>query len=137
MKYRSYLILALAAAILLAGGFAVGRSASAAGTTPGTDGDPLVSKSYVDQYVQWVPVLVKAGQTMVAEGGTEIVLRSGKATAVEVGGAGLSDVTSAKDLLRGANVPLNHLLLVPRTDGRGVKAVIDSWMLVRGAYAIQ
>jgi len=137
MKYRSYLVLVLAAAILLAGGFLAGRSASAAGTTPGTDADPLVSKSYVDQYVQWLPIMVKAGQTLAAEGGTELVLRSGKATAVESGGAGLADVTSAKDLLRGVNVPLNHLLLVPRTDGRGLKAVVDSWVLVRGAYAIQ
>ena len=137
MTHRSYLALALAAVILLAGGFLMGRSASAAGTTPGTDADPLVSKSYVDQYTQWVPVQVKAGQTITGEGGTEFILRSGKAVAVETGGAGLADVTAAKDLLRGVSIPLNHLLLVPRTDGRGLKVSVDSWVLVRGAYSIQ
>ena len=137
MKFRVYVVIALVAAVLVAGGFLMGRSASAAGTTPGTDADPLVSRSYVDQYVQWVPVLVKAGQTITGEGGTEIVLRSGKAMAVETTGAGLADVTSAKDLLRGVSVPLNHLLLVSRTDGRGLKVSVDSWVLVRGAYSIQ
>lgn len=137
MKSRHYIAILLAAAVILTTGFVLGRSARAAGTAPGSDGDPLVSRSYVDQYVQWVPLLLNAGKTLTAEAGAEIVLRSGQAAAVETTGNGLSDVTGGKDLLRGASVPLNHLLLVPRTDGRGIKAAVDSWVLVRGVYSIQ
>ncbi|MHB9143819.1 MAG: hypothetical protein ACYC5Y_00530 [Symbiobacteriia bacterium] len=136
MKSRLYIALALAAGILVTGAFFLGRSAAAAGTTPGSDADPVVAKSYVDQYVQWNPILLTAGQTLTAQAGAEIVLRSGKAAAVETTGAGLSDVTGGKDLLRGTAVPLNHLLVAPRTDGRGIKVAVDSWVLVRGPYTI-
>ena len=125
------------ALLLAAGGFFAGRAAGAATTDPGSDADPLVSKSYVDQYTQLQVVQLKAGQTLTAEAGAEIILRAGQATAVETGGAGLSDVTGASDLRNGDKVPANHLLIVPRTDGRGIAAQTDCWVVVRGVFTVK
>lgn len=127
------------ATLLGLGGFLAGReSVARAGTPePGSDADPLVTKSYVDQFVQVTVVNLKAGQTLVAEAGTEIVLRSGEATAVEAGGNGLADVTAGRDLTRGMPVPTNHLLIASRSDGRGLTARTDSFVLVRGPHSVR
>jgi len=89
-------------------------------------------------------VELSAGQTLIGKGGTEIILRGGTSTSKLPGKAvirsnvadGLSDITDGKDLKDGANVPLNHLLIVPR-DGRGVQAITDSTYLVKGDYEIK
>lgn len=130
----------VAIAILLAlGGFRLGREQAArAGTVdPGSDADPLVTRSYVDQFTQFSVITLKAGQTLLAEGGTELILRAGAATAVETAGNGLADVTAGQDLARGAAVPLNHLLIASRSDGRGIRASVDSFVLVRGRYTVR
>jgi len=41
------------------------------------------------------------------------------------------------DLMTGSQVVTNHLLLVPRNDGRGITAVTDIWVMVRGTYTVQ
>ncbi|MGI5838067.1 MAG: hypothetical protein ACOX8W_00165 [bacterium] len=118
------------------GGFFLGQSAKAAGTEPGSEADPLVARSYVDQYVGLRVVSVPAGQRLTAGVGTEIIIRDGKAAAVAGTGGGLSDLTAAKDLKAGEVLALNHLLLVPREDGRGFAAVSDVTALVRGQYEV-
>lgn len=129
-------LLLLAAAAVAAGAFYAGRT-SAAGTEPGSAADPVVAKSYVDQFIQVQVVELQAGQSLIAEGGAELVLRSGKATAIDSPQGGLADLTGAVDLKAGADVPLNHLLLVPRTDGRGFKATTRAFAMVRGGYSVQ
>ncbi|GFN34308.1 hypothetical protein [Tepidimicrobium xylanilyticum] len=131
---------------------------------PGSETDPLVSLSYLEkkidelkQYIDnrllnigennnlsntFVVVEISSGQSIIGKGGTEIILRGGtgngpgKAKIVAMGKDGLSDLTDGKDLKRGEEVPLNHLLIVPRDDGRGVHAINDSVFLVRGEYEI-
>lgn len=127
------------AALLALGGLWLGRAQVArAGTAdPGTDADPLVTKSYVDQFTGVVVVQLKAGQTLIAEAGTELILRSGAAIAVESGGNGLADVSAGRDLTRGVAVPLNHLLIASRSDGRGIAATADSFVLVRGKHSVR
>jgi len=127
--------------------------------------DPLVPKSYVDgsaallqtqittlrdivTYLQnnsggavsaeagFAPVQLMAGQILMGGEGTEIVLRSGLANAYVTAANGISDLTSAEDLLNGAALSANHYLIVPRNDGRGVIAVTDAWFLVKGPYDI-
>jgi hypothetical protein len=66
-----------------------------------------------------------------------LILRSGDAYAIDNGVDGLSDVTSAKDLKGGVTITANHLLLVPRADGRGIRAGSDLWVMVKGSYTIQ
>jgi len=82
-------------------------------------------------------VEVKAGKQLVAGASTEIVIRSGKATAVGSANGGLSDLIAGVDIPTGGNIPLNHLLLVSRDDGRGFKVKSDVWILIKGEYTIK
>lgn len=122
---------------------------------PGTEADPLVAKSYLDsllpqilsQYVtradlaaltappSYQVVSVPAGSIFIASGGTELILRGGRAAAVTTAEGGLADVTTGQDLQSGARIPANHLVIVPR-DGRGFIAETDVIVLVRGPYQI-
>lgn len=128
--------------------FAVTVAAAAAADTPGSESDPVVTKSYVDSQIAklqgggtvsdtYIVVKVDAGQKVVGAGGTEIILRSGEATAIDNGANGVSDITAGQDLMTGQKVGLNHLLLVPKDDGRGIHALTELYVMVRGPYTIQ
>lgn len=128
--------------------FAMTAAAVAAAGTPGSENDPVVTKSYVDSQIaqlksggtaagSYTIVEVKVGQKLFGKEGTEMILRSGEATAIDNGANGVSDITAGKDLMTGQAVGLNHLLLVPRDDGRGIQAITDLFVMVRGAYSIQ
>ncbi len=163
---------------------------------PGTDSDPLVSQSYVDQkvgslsaknqeltnkideltkavselaakseeykhqneeyelqikemegrlagiekYGMFVALELTEGQKLMTGASAEIILRGGNAKAIGGDGGGLSDITSGTgaDINTNQEVPLNHLLLVSRDDGRGIKIVSKkAWVLVKGPYTIE
>lgn len=80
---------------------------------------------------------VAAGKKIIAGESTEIVLRGGKATAIGSQYGGVADLISGSDLTTGAVVPLNHLLLVARDDGRGIAITSEAWVMIRGSYTIQ
>lgn len=114
----------------------------------GTAADPVVTKSYVDQLFASVAegttasnvfevVEVQAGSKLLGGGGTEMILRGGKATAIDNGKDGISDLTAGKDLKMNTTIALNHLLLIPKNDGRGIACSVKSWVMVKGAYTIQ
>jgi hypothetical protein len=114
----------------------------------GSPSDPLVTKSYVDAQIaalrdelnaEFSPVFLTAGQILEGGGGAEIIFRSGRAAAFVPEGNinGVTDVTLGVDLMNGAMLSLNHLIIIPRTDGRGVQAVGDSWFMVKGSYSIR
>ena len=75
---------------------------------------------------------------------TEIILRAGIAKAIaaysdhsDPDAQGLSDLTDSKELLNGDYLTINHYVIVPRGDGRGV--IVDSdeaYFMVRGPYTI-
>ena len=102
----------------------VAALAEATDPTPGTA-----------QMVPFEPLFVPAGRTLIADGGTEIILRSGQAIAIS-GPDGLVDATAGVDIINGRAIPLNHLLLVPRTDGRGMRFTTDAWLLIKGGHQI-
>lgn len=131
---------------------------------PGSAEDPIVTQSYVEQRIQqlrfyvdekvkelkdsanqkeaaagntYVVVELKAGESLIAGGGTEIIVRSGKVIAIDSPSGGLSDVTAAKDIKKDELVPANHLIIIPRDDGRGIKAQEGSFLLIRGVYQIK
>lgn len=139
----------------------------AASGDPGSEADPLVSKSYVDSRINealsgsssadidvdvdeivrqvlskvnaesgssFATVKAKEGNILVAHEGTEIILRSGIAKAYITGENGISDVTSGKDIFNGEKLIQNHLLIVPRADGRGFVAETECWLLIKGGY---
>ncbi|MDD2573510.1 MAG: hypothetical protein WCS98_06380 [Bacillota bacterium] len=159
---------------------AAGQLVQAGDFAPGSQQDPLVTQSYVEQRNEQLKfyfeqklqefdsliqqmgdritalqsgsggvqpestaaavlevVNVPAGKTLTGYAGTEIVLRGGKATAVQSQLGGLADLTGARDIGQGQIIPDNHLLLIPRTDGRGVKAETDCIFMVKGRYDIQ
>ena len=114
----------------------------AANAAPGSEDDPVVTRSYVDKQISaaggaFVPVEVAAGQELIGGAGAEIILRSGEAAIISNESNGVSDLTSGLDLQAGAPVQPNHLLLVPRDDGRGLAARSDLWLRVRGPYTLR
>ena len=150
----------MAAVLILAVGIGVGAYAA---SNFGTQADPLVAKSYLDQTVtpklqsefqtkldaqveimeqqisaqsaglNFVSVSLTNGQTLKGSIGCEIILRSG--TAVSSGAAGLSDVTDGKLIATGTALTANHLCMVS-AQGDGVKASSSVTLLVRGSYTI-
>lgn len=82
---------------------------------------------------------LEAGKTLFLGESTEVVLRGGKATAIPGANGGLADLSSGTgaEYGKGQAVPLNHLLLSSRNDGRGMKATVKAWILVKGDYTVQ
>lgn len=117
--------------------------------------DPLVSLSYLNQRLQAIEakigtssggvssssalevVNLKAGERLIAAQGTEMIPRSGRVTVIASELGGLSDITAAKDIVSGEKAPANHLLIAPRSDGRGLSAKSDAIVMVRGSYRVQ
>jgi len=120
---------------------------------PGSNDDPLVSLSYVNDvlmpqvrsYVDsklgesgegFELVNVKKGQTIIGAQSTQFILRMGSATVVATEKGGLSDVTAGTDLAMGTQMPANHLLIVPFEDWRGVTMQTDGILLIKGIYSL-
>jgi hypothetical protein len=150
--------------LTLAIGVAIGQVSKAdTPSAPGSADDPIVTKSYVDQKLAGVGggtpntggntggstggmatgasykvVTLDPGQTIKGGEGAEFILRGGAATAIASSNGGVSDVTGGTDLAQGEKIEVNHLLLTPRNDGRGMKVGgSTAYVLVRGSYTIQ
>lgn len=134
---------------------------NAANNNVGSDTNPLVTKNYVDAQVAqqqkyitelrdeiqalkeesgnsntYKAVVVPEGKTIYGEAGTEMIVRAGEGTVVTIGALGIQDVTSGEDITNGKLAPRNHLLIVPREDGRGLIATRQLTIMVRGGYMI-
>ncbi len=158
MKNRKFLKVGiiLGLCLIIAGG-------SVVFSEPGGTDDPVVTKSYiVDKVVPeikayvnaqlglasddgtvtarpstFVVVDLKAGQSIIAEAGTELILRMGKGTVIATQKGGLADTTAGFDLSNGTAMPSNHLLIVPVADGRGFRADTDAIVMIRGGYTLR
>ncbi|HOA80336.1 MAG TPA: hypothetical protein PKK61_04645 [Defluviitaleaceae bacterium] len=129
------------------------------GVAPGSNQDPLVSKSYVDSRIEAVMDLigklssnndtstsdslmtyevveVAAGKSLIGYQGTEIILRGGKGLAITAPLGGLQDMTEGTDILSGQDIPKYHLIIIPRDDGRGIYVESDAVFMVKGKYEI-
>ncbi len=129
---------------------------------PGSADDPLITKSYITSVVMpeledYVKAEVKkqvsggvsvtaerfevislsAGEKIICENGTELILRMGSATIIATQKGGLADTTAGVDLANGTQMPSNHLLIVPVADGRGIMAQNDVLVMVKGGYEKQ
>ena len=78
-------------------------------------------------------VRAEPGTTLIGGASTEIILRSGEATVV-AGVNGLANVTTGVDVMDGQAVSLNHLLIVPQADGRGLRFHTVAHLMVKGDY---
>ncbi|MCL2766534.1 MAG: hypothetical protein FWD21_02475 [Peptococcaceae bacterium] len=116
---------------------ALGYSAFAVtGNEPGGSGDPLVTQSYVDQFTQWRVLELRTDQVMRCYAGTEFIMRRGHAVIVDSTGNGIPNVTGGEDIYANGIAPLNHMLIVPRDDGRGIKALSPVVVLYRGHVTV-
>ncbi len=132
MNKKIILLFVLLIIAIAAMPFAFGDTA----TTPGSAEDPVVTKSYVDAKTSYQVIHLQAGQRMIGSAGTEIIVRSGDVTAIDNGVDGISDITGGTDLKSDVICKTNHLLLVPRADGRGIKAVTEAYVMVRGGFTL-
>ncbi|MCQ2978344.1 MAG: hypothetical protein MJ245_00945 [Clostridia bacterium] len=127
-----------------------GTVLAAAGLDPGSSNDPLVTKSYVDSLMEskgtssseYEIVQLAAGKTILGHAGCEIILRSGEARinsffAADGTENGVQDITDGVDLKNAVKCPSNHLLLIPRTDTRGITTTTEVFVMVRGDYEIK
>lgn len=111
-----------------------------------------MTKSYVDSAIanalgsgtsspsgdnSYEVVFAEAGQRIIATGSAEMILRSGNALVVAPGTDGVSDMTRGLDMKNNYTVYTNHLMLIPRDDGRGIRMQTDGYVMVRGSYEIQ
>lgn len=121
---------------------------------PGSEEDPLVSMSYINDvlmpqvrsYVDsktavsggegYQLVNLKKSQTVIGAQSTEFILRMGSATIVATDKGGIADVTAGVDLPKGSVMPSNHLLIVPFDDWRGILMQTDGIVLIKGSYSI-
>ncbi|QQE74125.1 hypothetical protein KDJ56_20115 [Brevibacillus composti] len=145
----------LALAIVGTAVFASQALADGNGGVPGSVDDPVVTKSYVDQQIRQAlgggggsvsngltVVELYPGQTLYGFEGTEFIVRTGKVQAVAGNkGDGLTDITEGADLRGGALVQANHLLLIARSDNRGLRLQSGydnvAYIMVRGKYEIR
>lgn len=144
---------------------AMGCVATAASGDPGTSDDPLVTKSYVDKKIEDLSlyideklsngsqnagsstgsatqtaievVEVESGQSILLQAGSQIILRGGSGSIIDSKQGGIADLTQGIDLRKGYEAPANHLLMVPRSDGRGVFAKTDCIFMVMGKYEVK
>ncbi len=86
---------------------------------------------------QFIAIEVIAGQKLIGGAGTELILRTKGATIISSDNGGVADTTIGKDLITGEEMPPEHLLIIPRDDGRGFVASNNVWVLVKGSYVIE
>jgi hypothetical protein len=110
--------------------------------------DPLVSLSYlndifmpkvekqISENTVFSVVDLKTGDKFIGGTGCEFILRSGKATAIISQNGGIPDTTGGIDLKQKDAIPQNHLLIIPRDDGRGFISTSNIVIMVRGKYTI-
>ena len=155
--------LLIPALLLLTAGFFLGQAAGASTSAPGSEGDPLVTASWVEarlaafardgtagnsgsssqlndaesQAFTYELITLPKGAKLFTGTGTEFILRSGKAKTIAGSGGGIADLTIGQDLGNNVSIVRNHLLLSPKEDGRGVLMEAESIFLIRGAYTTE
>lgn len=105
-------------------------------SVPGSPEDPVVTRSYVESKLAYEVLRLDKGQVLTGGAGTELIVRSGEVTAIDNGNDGVSDITAGADLRSGVKCQKNHLLLIPRADGRGIAASTEAYVMVRGPFTL-
>ncbi|MGL4799603.1 MAG: hypothetical protein ACRCWY_09465 [Cellulosilyticaceae bacterium] len=82
-------------------------------------------------------VTIPQGSSIIGEQSSEMILRGGRGKIVGSANGGVQDVTDGVDLQHGVAAPKYHLMIIPRTEGRGIFAETEIIVMVRGGYTIQ
>ncbi|MCR4716405.1 MAG: hypothetical protein K5656_04410 [Lachnospiraceae bacterium] len=137
MSKRRILAVVVAFVIIFAVGYGVG--AGAASNQPGSAGDPVITKSYLDTRITefnkqagFKEVTLDSGSVLkCSKGSTFIVVSgSGKSTGA------LVDISLGSALASSKAVTKNHSYLVKKAS-TGVKATADCTVYVCGVYEIK
>lgn len=96
---------------------------------------PTISESGTSD--TYKAIELKTGKIIIGMEGTEIILRSGVAYAYITGVDTILDITTGESLEDKNSISKDHLIIIPRADGRGIRATEDAWVLVKGGYSIQ
>lgn len=99
----------------------------------GDNGDNNISAS-----AQYEIVELSYGDALYAVTACDIMLRSGSAACIAPDASqGIADYTDGYEVYNDQDIVKNHMLLIPRGDGRGLKALSESvFVMVRGDYTI-
>ena len=82
-------------------------------------------------------VEIALGQTVDLSEGAELIIRTGMCEAVaSSSSAGLFDLSDGSVVMGGKTVPAGHYIVAARGE-RGIKALSDSVVLIRGDYVIE
>lgn len=157
MNKRKIMVL-LIVAILALLSFAVFAS------EPGSEADPLVTKSYIDNQIEslksyineklennvseetdkaeptdnsFVVLRLAEGQVITFGESAEFIVRMGKGAIISSEKGGIADITKGADLVTGDVTTANHLMIVPVDDGRGFEALEDVIVMAKGSYKIR
>ena len=110
---------------------------------PAANSAPPVQNTYImsaGASVSYVTLELTKGQKLrVKEGALEFILRPGSGAVVisNFQTQGVADLTTGEELLHGQSLPINHMLLIPRNDGRGISVTsVIAYVMVRGDYEI-
>ncbi len=169
MKFRTTIVTIIVVAVL-----------AIAFAAPGSEGDPLVTVSFVESKLDQLktdltnkiddlsaqvedatppkgeseddqteqpgaaPLLFEAfnftpGTQIVLGASSEFIVRRGTATIVDPDQNNMPDLTTGVDVKAGEIVPLNHHMMCPRRDGRGLLVSDDSadfWIMIKGDYIV-
>ena len=125
--------------------FGVVIAGMAGNNEPGSPEDPLVTKSYVDAQVkayagkgeQWQVADLLPGQQLIGSAGTEMIVRAGETLVVDPVGNAIPDLTAGTNIMAGKAIATNHHLLIPRSDGRGVKARAKAVVMYKGEVKVK
>ncbi len=85
-------------------------------------------------------IKLPAGKTLIGDASTEIIVRNSNRVKAYVSGTatgGVSNLISGKDIPNGVIIPDNQLLLIPKKDGRGITAIQDADIMIKGTYTIK
>jgi hypothetical protein len=96
---------------------------------PGSSNDPVVTKSYIEEFLKFRIINLMPGEEIILSCGSEIIVRVGKVYVVSEGG--ILDLTVGVELKTGEKIPLNHYIISPQ-NGRKIKANTKSILLLRG-----
>lgn len=134
-------ILLLGSGIVFKAGMVVGAAGE---DKPGSVNDPLITKSYLESYINslglsgdagsdgYTKVVLSKGSTLVGQEGTEILLYSGSANAY-VKGANLVNVTMGEAYENGITLGKYCVYMCPDTSS-GITATSEVVVFVRGQY---
>jgi hypothetical protein len=160
LKTLGNMAIGAAAALLIFGAVSVATSGD-----PGTSTDPVVTKSFVEKRLSevvasltqkidalsakigsggtaspgappaFVVIELQNGDKITFGENTQVILRGGAASAIAAAND-LPDVTGGTGLALGQTIPLNHLIIIPKSDGRGMSIKDRSWLMISGQYTV-